>query len=113
MHGSTVPDLTYDRGRRSPRRPGCAPPENSREHCMLSRLRTWWQTRQAPAYGRREPLVLVNGLAEQAESWYRNIDFWRQHFDVYTPNLIAYDGAAMQRRIDAGEPIDIDYLVEQ
>src|SRR2546423_1003967 len=80
---------------------------------MLSRLRIWWQNRQARAYGRREPLVLINGLAEQAESWYRNVDHWRQHFDVYTPNLLAYDGAALQRRIDAGQPIDIDYLVEQ
>jgi pimeloyl-ACP methyl ester carboxylesterase len=80
---------------------------------MLSRLRIWWQKRQAPAYVRREPLILINGLAEQAESWYRNVDHWRRHFDVHTPNLIAYDGTALQRRIEANQPIDIDYLVEQ
>src|SRR5207245_1598734 len=58
-------------------------------------------------------LILINGLAEQAESWYRNVDFWRQDFDVYTPNMLTYDGAELQRRIDAGQQIDIDYLVEQ
>jgi pimeloyl-ACP methyl ester carboxylesterase len=66
-----------------------------------------------PRYERRAPLVLINGLAEQAESWYCNLEYWRKHFDVYTPNLLVYDGIALQRRIDAGQPIDIDYLVEQ
>src|SRR4051794_18681166 len=80
---------------------------------MLSRLRSWWEKRNAPAYVRREPLVLVNGLAEQAESWYRNVEHWRRHFDVYTPNLLTYDGTELQRRINAGQPIDIDYLVGQ
>lgn len=65
-----------------------------------------------PRYVRRPPLVLINGLAEQAESWYCNLDEWREHFDVHTPNLLVYDGAALHRRIDAGGTIDIDYLVE-
>jgi pimeloyl-ACP methyl ester carboxylesterase len=69
--------------------------------------------RGAPSYARRAPLVLINGLAEQAESWYCNIDTWRSHFDVYTPNLLAYEGPALHRRIDAGQPVDIDYLVER
>jgi pimeloyl-ACP methyl ester carboxylesterase len=64
-------------------------------------------------YGRRPPLVLLNGLAEQAESWFRNAWFWRRHFDVHTPNLIAYEGEALHRRIDAGLPISVDYLVDQ
>jgi pimeloyl-ACP methyl ester carboxylesterase len=55
----------------------------------------------------------MNGLAEQAESWYRNLDAWRHHFDVYQPNLLAYEGAALHRRIEEGRPIDIDYLVGQ
>lgn len=66
-----------------------------------------------PKYQRRLPLVLVNGLAEQPESWYCNVDAWRQHFEVHTPNLLAYDGIAIQRRIAARLPIDVDYLVEQ
>lgn len=69
--------------------------------------------RGAPSYSRRAPLVLINGLAEQAESWYCNLDAWRRHFDVHTPNLLAYEGAALQRCINAGQPVDIEYLVER
>ena len=36
-------------------------------------------------YGRKPPLVLINGLAEQAESWYRNRRFWGRFFDVHLP----------------------------
>ena len=52
-------------------------------------------------YGRRQPLVLINGLAEQAESWYRNRRFWGRFFEVYTPNILAYEGEALHRRIAA------------
>ena len=44
------------------------------------------------AYGRRQPLVLINGLAEQHESWFRNRRFWGRYFDVYAPNILAYEG---------------------
>lgn len=67
--------------------------------------------KRSPRYARRAPLVLINGLAEQAESWYCNLDVWRREFDVYQPNLLAYDGLALHRRIDASESIDVDYLV--
>jgi pimeloyl-ACP methyl ester carboxylesterase len=65
------------------------------------------------AYGRKPSLVLVNGLAEQAETWFRNVRSWRRHFEVHTPNIVAYTGAALQRRIAEGLPIDIEYLVAQ
>jgi pimeloyl-ACP methyl ester carboxylesterase len=65
------------------------------------------------AYGRKPALVLVNGLAEQAETWFRNLRAWRRHFDVHTPNVVCYTGAAMHRRIAEGLPIDVDYLVGQ
>ncbi len=64
-------------------------------------------------YARRQPLVLINGLAEQAESWYRNRRFWARHFEVYSPNILAYEGEALHRRIAAKEPITVEYLVEQ
>jgi pimeloyl-ACP methyl ester carboxylesterase len=64
-----------------------------------------------PAYVRRPVLVLINGLAEQAESWYANADHWRRHFDVVAPNLLAYAGEDLHDRIAAGKPVDIDYLV--
>ena len=63
------------------------------------------------AYGRRPPLVLINGLAEQHESWFRNRRFWGRHFDLYAPNILVYDGPALHRRIDAREPISVEYLV--
>jgi pimeloyl-ACP methyl ester carboxylesterase len=64
-------------------------------------------------YVRRQPLVLINGLAEQAESWYRNRKFWQRYFDVYAPNILAYEGAALHRKIAAKESITVDYLVQQ
>jgi pimeloyl-ACP methyl ester carboxylesterase len=69
--------------------------------------------RRRPAYGRRPSLVLVNGLAEQAETWFLNHGYWRRHFDVYTPNLLAYDGDVLHQRIAQGLPIDVEYLVGQ
>jgi pimeloyl-ACP methyl ester carboxylesterase len=64
-------------------------------------------------YIRRQPLVLINGLAEQAESWYRNRRFWARFFDVYAPNILAYEGEAFHRKIAAKEAITVDYLVNQ
>ncbi len=75
--------------------------------------RNWLARFHGHPYARRQPLVLVNCLAEQAESWFRNVPFWRRHFDVYLPNLLVYDGPVLHQRIDAGLPISVDYLVEQ
>lgn len=64
-------------------------------------------------YSRREPLILINGLAEQAESWYRNRKFWGRYFEVLAPNILVYEGQALHERIGAREPITVDYLVQQ
>jgi len=64
-------------------------------------------------YGRKPSLVLVNGLAEQAETWFRNIRVWRRHFSVHAPNITVYDGPALHQRIANRQPIDIEYLVGQ
>ena len=64
-------------------------------------------------YDRRPPLVLINGLAEQTESWFCNVNAWRRRFEVFTPNILVYDAACIHRRIDERLPIDIDYLVQQ
>ncbi|MHB1421710.1 MAG: ornithine lipid biosynthesis O-acyltransferase OlsI [Gemmataceae bacterium] len=80
---------------------------------MAAPWRKWLARFQSNPYARRQPLVLLNGLAEQAESWFRNLSFWQRYFDVYTPNLLVYDGPALHRRIDAGLRIGVDYLVEQ
>lgn len=62
-------------------------------------------------YGRRQPLILINGLAEQAESWYRNRRFWGRYFDVHAPNVVLYDGPGIHGRLAAKQSIDVDYLV--
>jgi pimeloyl-ACP methyl ester carboxylesterase len=80
---------------------------------MAALWRRWLQRWQAPAYARRAPLVLVNGLAEQAETWFFNIRAWRREFEVHVPNLVIYEGAALHRRIKEGRPISVDYLVDQ
>jgi pimeloyl-ACP methyl ester carboxylesterase len=64
-------------------------------------------------YGRRQSLILLNGLAEQAETWYRNRRYWGRFFDVHAPNILAYEGEALHRRISSKEPITVDYLVQQ
>lgn len=80
---------------------------------MLTSLIRSWFRKSGLTYARRPRLVLINGLAEQAESWYCNVDAWRNHFDVHQPALLAYEGNALHRRIDSGFPIDVDYLVER
>jgi len=64
-------------------------------------------------YGRQQPLVLLNGLAEQAETWYRNRRFWNRYFEVHSPNILAFEGEALHSRIAEKLPLSVDYLVEQ
>lgn len=64
-------------------------------------------------YQTREPLVLVNGLAEQEESWSANRAYWSRHFDVQVPELLVYDGDVLHRHIAAGGEVTVDYLVER
>jgi pimeloyl-ACP methyl ester carboxylesterase len=80
---------------------------------MPANWRNWLAGLQDNAYARRPPLILINGLAEQAESWFRNLPFWRRYFEVYMPNLLVYDGTLLHQRLDNGMTITVDYLVEQ
>jgi pimeloyl-ACP methyl ester carboxylesterase len=80
---------------------------------MRSPLKGLLERLRPKPYIRRQPLVLINGLAEQAESWYRNRKFWARYFDVHAPNILAYEGEALHRKIAAKESITVDYLVHQ
>ena len=80
---------------------------------MGSTWKAWLDRFRPKAYGRKNSLVLINGLAEQAESWYRNHRFWSRYFEVHMPNLFPYEGEALHRRIKQDQQITIDYLVEQ
>jgi pimeloyl-ACP methyl ester carboxylesterase len=73
----------------------------------------WLDRFRTPAYARRQSLILINGLSEQPESWFRNHVFWRRYFDVHIPNILVYDGPALRARIDENLPVTVDYLVEQ
>jgi len=65
------------------------------------------------AYRRTQPLILINGLAEQGESWYLNRNVWQRHYDVHSPGLLVYDGRIMQERLARREPINIDFLTDR
>src|SRR5262245_53607949 len=82
-------------------------------HLMRQGTSTLTRAKLDAEYHRKPPLILVNGLAEQAESWFCNVDVWRRKFDVHTPNILAYEAAAIHERIEKRLPIDIDYLVEE
>jgi pimeloyl-ACP methyl ester carboxylesterase len=86
----------------------------SKEHKPVVGLWSNWLERfNLRPYARRQSMVLINGLSEQAESWFRNHTHWRRWFDVYMPNMLVYDGPGLHARIDEGQPITVDYLVEQ
>ncbi len=80
---------------------------------MVGPWRDWLEQLKPHPYARRQPMVLINGLAEQSESWFRNLAYWRRYFDVYLPNVLVYDGPGLHERIESGQPISVDYLVEQ
>ena len=80
---------------------------------MGASWKTWLDRLRPKSYGRKHSVVLLNGLAEQPESWYRNLRHWNRYFEVFTPNLMAYEGPAVHRRIKEDKPISIEYLVEQ
>src|SRR5438874_787928 len=69
-------------------------------------------TFQPRNYRRRPPLILINGLAEQAESLYKNRRYWSRYFEVFMPNYLGYNGAYLHKRIEAKEPISVEFLVE-
>lgn len=64
-------------------------------------------------YRRPAPLILVNGLAEQSESWFANRAALSRHFDVKVPELLVYDGDALHQRIGSGEDVTVDYLADR
>ncbi len=64
-------------------------------------------------YFRTSPLVLINGLAEQGESWYRNREVWQKHFNVHAPGVLVYDGPMMQDRLRSRQPINVSFLKDR
>src|SRR4051794_28310413 len=99
---------------RSATRPRRGGPRSSKGvHLVVEQWRKWLEHFNLQRYVRRQPLILLNGLLGQSESWFRNLPYWQRYFDVHTPNVLVYDGPTLHGRIDRGEPISVDYLVEQ
>jgi abhydrolase domain-containing protein 6 len=67
----------------------------------------------ADTYFRRAPVVFINGLAEQNESWYPNRAEIQNHFEVHTPGVLVYDGPMLQERLAQKEAITVSYLTER
>jgi abhydrolase domain-containing protein 6 len=81
---------------------------------MPSKVRKWFELpRMLHDYKRRVPLILVNGLAEQSESWFANRRHLTRHFDVKVPEILVYDGDALHDRIDRGGEVTVDYLADR
>jgi pimeloyl-ACP methyl ester carboxylesterase len=80
---------------------------------MLEKLRKWMAGLNQPTYRRLPPLILINGLAEQPESWLCNRAAWSRHFDVKVPEILVYDGPRVRERIEQGLPITVEYLTDQ
>ena len=82
-------------------------------HPMNPNVRKLFDLGRLHDYKRAAPLILINGLAEQSESWFANRAIWSRHFDVKVPELLVYDGDSLHKRIDAGGEITVDYLADR
>jgi abhydrolase domain-containing protein 6 len=80
---------------------------------MNPTVRKFFDLPRLNASKRPAPLILVNGLAEQSESWFANRTHWSRHYDVKVPELLVYDGESLHRRIDEGGEITVDYLTDR
>lgn len=80
---------------------------------MKPTVRKFFEIHRVKQYRRPTPLVLVNGLAEQSESWFANRASWSRHYDVKVPEILVYDGDALHRHIDGGGDVTVDYLTDR
>ena len=80
---------------------------------MNPRVRNLFDLKRLGSYERPRPLILVNGLAEQPETWFANRRQLARHFDVKVPELLVYDGDSLHRHIDAGGEVSVDYLADR
>ena len=80
---------------------------------MNPSVRNLFDLKRLTGYRRPSPLILVNGLAEQSESWFANRRQLTRHFDVKVPEILVYDGESLHRHIDAGGEVTVDYLVDR
>ncbi len=61
-------------------------------------------------FRKKSPVVLVNGLAEQYESWFFNMTPLGEHFVVHCPNLFLYDSDAYLKEL---QQVSVDWVVNR
>ncbi len=77
---------------------------------MNAKVRKLFDLHRFRSYKRPSPMILINGLAEQSESWFANRTDWSRHFDVKVPEHNIYDSDLLHKRIDEGGEVTVDYL---
>jgi pimeloyl-ACP methyl ester carboxylesterase len=80
---------------------------------MNPRVSNLFDLKRRTSYKRPSPLILVNGLAEQSESWFANRRHLARHFDVKVPEILVYDGDSLHRHINTGGEVTVDYLADR
>ena len=80
---------------------------------MNPSVRSLFDLKRLNGYTRPIPLVLVNGLAEQPESWFANRRPLARHFDVKVPEILVYDGDSLHRHINSGGEVTVNYLADR
>ncbi len=81
---------------------------------MSPTVRNWFDLPQLlHTYKRSMPLILVNGLAEQPESWFANRADLSRRFDVKIPEILVYDGDSLHKWIESGGEISVGYLANR
>ena len=80
---------------------------------MNPKVRNFFDFHRLIGVRRQNPLILINGLAEQSESWFANRRSLTRHFDVKTPELLVYDGDSLHRHLDSGGVVSVDYLADR
>ncbi len=80
---------------------------------MNPRVRNLFDLKRLHNYKRPSPLILINGLAEQSESWFANRRPLAKHFDVKVPEILVYDGDSLHRHIESGGLVTVEYLADR
>jgi pimeloyl-ACP methyl ester carboxylesterase len=76
---------------------------------QLSHLFQWWRSENHC----KPNLILINGLAGHSETWVCNLPVWSREFEVFQPELVAYEADWLHQTAFRDEPIDVHFLVRR
>lgn len=61
-------------------------------------------------FKKKEPLILINGVAEQYESWYFNVPSLNEEFVVHWPNLYLFDSDNYLREL---QKVSVEWMAKR